>query len=356
MDELMTRLSVLLVFVGFTAMGCVNPPGVGTFDSDAGDVDEWESVDEAVAGDWYYKPMDETVCANGSSAGLGLNVGDDSRDLVVYLSGGGACWDAVSCRHFRFAANLDEDYHSGRMAEEIQPLFDAGLFDRDADVNPWPEGSYAFIPYCTGDLHTGRKETTYGGFGGGKVVRHYGHDNMGYFLDELPGLFPDVERVWLVGISAGGYGASWNFSRFQRAFPDAELHLYADASPWLPVEESRWSDWRDNWDPEIPAGCDRCAGSPEMLADHLARTYPESRFALSVFLRDPVLSAYLGEMPGSVESSVKTFVDEHWSHDNTRAFVAEGREHEALLMLGDGVESTDGDDLAAFLDRWVAGW
>lgn len=352
----MSRVATWLVvwLLAVSGWACVDAPGSG--DAEPVDLEEWDGTEGVESAHWHYRHLERTTCANGSSAGMGLNYGRQADDLVVYLSGGGACWDADSCRHFRLAANLDVDYGPETMGRELRPLVDAGLFDREADVNPWPEAHYVFLPYCTGDMHAGRQKMRYGGFGGGQLVRHVGYDNIGVFVDELPRMFPDVDRVWIVGISAGGYGATWNFDRFRRAFRGAEVHLYADGAPAVPIDDERWHTWLDHWNPAFPDGCHRCPGRPEVVADHLAESYPESRFALSVFLRDPVLATFLGERPGRVESAVEQFVASRWSYDNTRAFVGEGRDHEALLMLDDGVESRDGEELAGFLEDWVDGW
>ncbi len=347
----MTGVALLV----FSATACIHPPGVGLFFPDESDVRDWN--DESLeAGKWYYRSLEKTTCANGESAGIGMNVGDDDTDLVIYLSGGGACWDDASCRYFRTAANLDVSYDAGKLGEELYPLVEAGLFDRDHDVNPWPTASYVYVPYCTADLHTGRNMTAYDGFGGGELVHHQGAENLEYILEQLPEAFPDVERVWLVGISAGGYGVTWNFGLFRQAFPDTEMHVFNDASPWLEIEEERWTQWRDKWRPSIPDFCPQCETQPDRLPQELSRAYPETRFALSVFQRDPVLSAYLGVLPGNVEASIDDFIEERFSAENNRAFVGTGANHEALLMLDDGVQSRDDQELGNFLQQWVEGW
>ena len=338
------------------AASCVHAPGVGLFGSDDADVSYWEGIDYVDKNQWYFQRLEDTTCANGTSTGLGVNVGESQRDVVIYLSGGGACWDDRSCRYFQTAANLDVIYDSDQLSKELTPLVEAGLFDRDADVNPLPDASYAYIPYCTADLHTGRKTTSYEGFGGGEDIRHHGFYNLQAYLDVLPRYFPNAERVWLIGISAGGYGITWNFDHIRAAFPDAEMHVFSDASPWIPIEDDRWELWKRNWGLETPEGCDDCNSAPGYLPAHLAATYPETRFAMSVFSRDSVLSAYMGVLPGEVESAVAEFVEKNYDGDNTRAFVADGAKHETLLELSDGVKSKEGIELSDFLRQWIAGW
>ena len=338
-----------------TSAACVHAPGVPLVGGDQQEVSDWNGVDEMDADGWYYRSLEGTRCANGSEAGFGVSRGDD-EDLVIYLSGGGACWDDASCRYFQTAANLDVTYDASKLGEELNPLVESGLFDRSAQVNPFRNAGYVYIPYCTADLHTGRSMTAYDGFGGGEMVRHEGARNIERILEVIPEMFPDVRRVWVVGISAGGYGATWNFHRFAEAFGGAELHVFSDASPWLTVDEEQWEQWKTRWNPQIPPDCERCEETPDLLPQSLAKAYPESRFAMSVFARDSVLAAYTRTFPGRLEGEIDEFVEQQITEPNMRVFVADGASHEALLQLGDEVESRDGDKFVDFVREWIEGW
>ena len=41
---------------------------------------------------WQYVAVDGTQCMNGSATGIGVNLGT-SGDVVIYLEGGGACFN-----------------------------------------------------------------------------------------------------------------------------------------------------------------------------------------------------------------------------------------------------------------------
>ncbi len=340
--------------------GCVNPPGVGLFSSGEIAVHNWngESPDESEESTpegWSYKEVDGTSCANGTPVGMGLNYGETKRDVVIYLSGGGACWDSTRCTYLQAAANLDVTYNARQMGAELYPLMEVGFFDRDAVVNPWPDASYAYIPYCTGDLHIGRRMMPYDGFRSGELINHLGGYNLERYLEELGQFFPHAERVWLVGISAGGYGITWNFEHFKNAFPDAEMHVFTDASPWLPISGERWLLWQSNWGVQMPSGCSRCVEEPDFMPEFLAEEHPDTRFATAVYSRDSVLAAYLGVLPRGVEGEVERFVSRRYGHRNTRAFVVDGTEHEVLLGLDRGLRCQDGESLVNFMHRWATG-
>ena len=340
--------------------GCVNPPGVGLFPSGEIAVQDWngdapDNPGEQPPQGWYYQEMDGTSCANGTPVGMGLNRGESERDIVIYLSGGGACWDSTRCTYFQAAANLDTTYSAAHMGEELYPLMEVGFFDRHNPINPWPDASYVYIPYCTADLHIGRRMMPYDGIRTGELINHVGAYNLERYLEELPQLFPDAERVWLVGISAGGYGITWNFEHFQAAFPEVEMHVLTDASPWLPIAAERWKHWQANWGVQMPTGCSRCVEEPDYMPEFLAKKHPEIRFATTVYSRDTVLSAYLGVLPRGVEAAVEQFVDKRYGHRNTRAFVVDGTDHEVLLGLDQGLQCQKGDFLVNFLHRWALG-
>src|SRR6476469_4355384 len=52
---------------------------------------------------WTYVPIDGSQCIDGSPTGIGVNLGT-SGDLVIYLEGGGACFNSGTCPH---ASHLD---------------------------------------------------------------------------------------------------------------------------------------------------------------------------------------------------------------------------------------------------------
>ena len=104
------------------------------------------------------------VCGNGSQYKIFVNFSDKSDNLVVVFEPGGACWDYDSCagrNGIRGAANPNGimDNHWER-APFISPFL--SRFD---DTNPSREWNMVYVPYCTGDVHTGAKTVTYSGGG-----------------------------------------------------------------------------------------------------------------------------------------------------------------------------------------------
>src|SRR5690606_4374057 len=94
---------------------------------------------------------------------------------------------------------------------------------------PFAEWSYAYVPYCTGDVHAGDRD---GVDVGGAVRTFRGYRNMTRYLERLVPTFPNVQRVLLTGVSAGGFGSAFNFAQVKNAFGQAvDVVLVDDSGP-----------------------------------------------------------------------------------------------------------------------------
>ena len=171
--------------------------------------------------EWIYVPVDGTKCLDNSPTGIGVNLGT-SGDLVIYMEGGGACFNSSTCNNVAHPSG----WGPSGFATNIGP-YNIGLFDRLDDANPLRDATFVFIPYCTGDVHAGSNPN---GMGNRAFV---GYANVGHDLDFIIPQSKDVKRVVLAGSSAGGFGALINYDRTQTAFGDTPVHLLDDSGPPL---------------------------------------------------------------------------------------------------------------------------
>lgn len=262
----------------------------------------------APPGTWFFRPIAGMACANGSPTGIGINFAKNpSSKLLIYLEGGGGCWDSSTCNdsfHIRnanlggFDASAFEQMLVTGMPQYVPPIpanYGAhGLWDRTTSANPFANHHYVFIPYCTADFHMGSvwQSPTDG-------LSHVGHSNMTMALSYLSRIFTPTSTtaVVLLGGSAGGFGALWNFPQTQAAFPSVSVTLIAESSPPLPapflsshLEEA----WRLAWglDESKPA----LAPSTHLFpyVGWLAQTHPNNRFAFVGMTGDVVLASCFG--------------------------------------------------------------
>lgn len=107
----------------------------------------------------------------------------------------------------------------------------SGIFDFTNNENPFKDWNFVYVPYCTGDLHWGKQDTEYTKDTSSATICHRGHVNFQLVLEWLKNHFknPDPDVIFVTGISAGSYGAIFNFPYIAEEFTNSELHLLGDA-------------------------------------------------------------------------------------------------------------------------------
>ena len=250
---------------------------------------------------WQLVAPEGAVCGNGTPYKFFVNYSDVTDDLVVVFEPGGACWDYPSCtgaEGIRGAANVDgiPDDHS-----ELAP-FISPFLQRDDPTTPTREWNLVYVPYCTGDVHTGNNVITYvdpEGIGPDVTFHHNGHANVQAVVGWLDANFTHVPRMLVTGCSAGGAGAITNYWFLRNGVRAADKsYLLDDSGPIFP--SSGWSRplhqrIRSSWNvdsilAELPSGFD-----PEdygTLNTALADAFPNDRLATTYFQRDMNFSLY----------------------------------------------------------------
>ena len=191
-------------------------------------------VSRVPARTWTWFDIPGAFCRDGSPAGFGLNLDPASRKTVFFLEGGGACFDAVTC--------------AGNPANITSKSMSGGIFDRTIAANPVAEWNQVYVPYCTGDVHSGNNpDGTVAGVGRQRFV---GYANTRIFLETLAATFPDTARLLVTGASAGGFGAAANYGQAVRIFPSIPVNLVDDAGPLMrqpPLARCLQETWKTLW-------------------------------------------------------------------------------------------------------------
>lgn len=300
---------------------------------------------------WTWVEFPDSVCGNGQPTGVGVNLSDTSKDVVIFMQGGGACWDVNTCFVLKSAANLESGYTAASFNNE--PVRAAAAFDRADPNNPFKDASFVYIPYCTGDLHMGDKVQRYEALGQTRDIHHKGAANMRAFLPRLRATFPDASRVLLTGASAGGYGAQLSYHLVADAFAPAPVHSLSDCGPMVQPYDGRFSEMKPSWNIQTPPGCEGCAQSLPVWLTHITTTYPDARFGLLAYDADQVISVYFKyPLDGTFTNALTRLRREQYDpQPNARYFVVAGTEH---VMLG-GLKTIKSAQGVALLD-WVRAW
>jgi hypothetical protein len=294
--------------------------------------------------EWAWRPIEGTKCANGSTAGVAVNLHPGSTDFFVVVSGGGACWDDEMCNGATPASiHLHEELTEPVVAAELPTV------DRSDPANPLSTASWIYVPYCTGDLHWGDRTGAYAN----GAIEHRGASNMRTFLARLLATRPATERVLMFGGSAGGYGVTLHWGTAKEVFGSAvEVHALADASPLVLPLDGRWDAMKTQWSPQFPAGCSACADDPGNILDALATEHPASRHGLLVYDGDAVIGAYMGysnDLPAAIDTLLAAH---HDPFPNAKYLVASGTDHG---VFGDAITAPDGTTPLTFTIGWLTG-
>lgn len=282
---------------------------------------------------WTWVPFDDAFCANGAPTGIGANITDKSKKVVIYLMGGGACWDNLTCYLAKTAVNIESGYGEAQFNQDKGGL-SGSLFNRDDPKNPVRDASYFFVPYCTGDVHAGNNpEAVYGG----KKTMHVGFKNMEAYLKRIVATFPAAERVVLSGSSAGGFGAGLNWWQVQEAFGDARVDLIDDSGPPLPppyLSDSLEGQWRAAWNlnATLPEGCTECQNDLSGIFGFYAQNLPKNRASLLSYTNDQVIATYFQISQDQVAEGLGVLAAELDGYENTRYYYVSGNSH---VLLGD---------------------
>jgi Pectinacetylesterase len=259
---------------------------------------------------WYSVP--DTSCRDGSEAGLFIRFTDSNR-LLIFFEGGGACTSAGFC-NFN-PANVNQVLSgtgetvlgsaAGAVAGRQQPgAYQngevTGIFSADRSENPFREWNMVYVPYCTGDVHSGTRQAA-SVPGVGTPQMFVGHHNTQTFIGRLvPTFEAGLERVVVTGSSAGSFGAALNFSMISDAF-GVQTDAILDSG--VPFDDEFWptclqKSWRDLFglNDALPPDCEQCfdddGGGLLGMTDFLIAKHPTAHIALVSSLHDEVIRLF----------------------------------------------------------------
>lgn len=272
---------------------------------------QWEMVELPVASG--------ASCGNGTPYRFFVNRTPLSRDLVMVYEGGGACWDQAACegRGPLSAANPD-----GIPPDYLQQLNTAayGLVTPfSSRNNPFQAVStqawnIVYLPYCTGDVHSGSKVTVYADDNPAapRTQFHRGQANIRGAAAWLRQNLGQPRDLLLTGFSAGGVGSTTTYPFVRDTLaPTGRASLVADSG--LLMQAPRGSSdtefpsirlhetIRLAWGLDEPGGLIADVGPtlPGFDANNLgsfnaalSRRHPADRFTYLVFREDMNFSSF----------------------------------------------------------------
>ena len=259
---------------------------------------------------WQFVPIQGAMCRDGSATGIGVNVVPGSTKVMIFLEGGGACFNSITCST-NPSAFSEADFAGCTGAPDAGTSICAapslaggggGILNRNDPANPVADWSFVYVPFCTGDVHAGNKlNATVAGVAGKQ--QFVGYANMTRYLARIVPTFPSATKVLLTGISAGGFGAAANYLQTAKAFGSVPVYDLDDSGPTMEspyVSSCLQGQWADTWgfDKTILADCGSDCPDPKNYtvdaAIHVARLYPHIPFGLVEDTDDEIITLFYG--------------------------------------------------------------
>lgn len=308
-----------------------------------GAYNEWQTIQLA--------PQTGAVCGNGSPYKFFVNRVPNTRNTLVYMEGGGACWDYKSCtgaegvRGARNPNGIADDYMSllNPGASLVSPFVTrVSPFDA-VKTQQW---NIVYVPYCTGDIYSGDRVAVYPDPDGANpplVWHHNGMRNVRAVTSWLKDNLQRPTQMLSAGCSAGGAGSLVNYPLLRRDMAPSRGFLIDDSGPVFdsPVggNPAQYPSVplatliRDRWGLDAPSGPVSALSSalPRLdrnqlgtLYDALSARYANDRLGHTHFWQDQNFSAYsyerfYPEIQNAPDQATKeALITARWSTDTAR--------------------------------------
>ncbi len=167
-----------------------------------------------------------TICATGTPYAFFVRR-TESKHLLIYFQPGGGKVDGVPYDPdnpaFDPSVYIPEKQFTARDEhwDKDNPEQMGGIFNLTDERNPFSDYNMVFISYCTGDMHWGNNVHS--------DLHHKGYVNATTVLNWTYKQFPDMERVFISGSSAGAAGASFHAAAIATHYPHAKLNMLTDS-------------------------------------------------------------------------------------------------------------------------------
>jgi hypothetical protein len=315
---------------------------------------------------WTWVAVPEAQCRDGSATGFWVNPNSASKKLMIFLEGGGACFNSFTCQNNPASAPGGGTYSGSSQ----------GIMNRGDTSNPVSDWNIVEFPYCTGDVFAGAApNASVSGVTG--MQQFVGYANVAAFLKRIVPTFPSVTQVLLTGVSAGGFGSSANYGQVARAFAPVPVTLLDDSGPQMRdpylakcLLQEQAMLWR--FDKTILAECG--SDCPDMgsfpidASRHTAKMYPQVPLALIEATDDSVITGFFGFGLNSCTGTFFTPVPKQQFTDglndarmqlsaypNIGGFIFDGTRHTSISTQSafDSQTATGGDGSMVALKDWI---
>ena len=298
-----------------------------------------------------FSASDGPMCLRGTEYVMSTR-DTGSADLVIFLQGGGACWDTLCAASETAAPGIPK----------------AGILDGDLAGNPIADMNIAYLPYCDGGVHASDAEYDIDNNGllepGTSDQFHHGLQNLSASLDVTVRAFPAPRRIVLMGVSGGGFGSIFALPLVRTLDPDVPIDVVNDSgvSVGRPDDPAFFRKLLSYWniaDAFIPASCPDCiAEDGHGTGVHTWGLERDKNLRISLLShkQDSTIATFFFGVSGAKwePELIREMGEVEAAHpDRVRSLIADGSAHTFLIsntaLEVDGI--TVMDWVAAMLDN-----
>ena len=243
--------------------------------------------------EWKWFPIDGMICRDSSETGIAVRLGSESSKWVIFLQGGGACFVPQNC------ATNSSSYTVDNLNNAVanHGFMYQGILNTDMEENIVKDWNFIFIPYCTGDVHSGGKLDGQA-IGVPGIQRFVGNSNVELVLAFMQPYFDyhNIDEMVISGTSAGGFGSHLAYYNFKELYPNIQTHNINDSGPLLSDREVFTNCLQIGFTLvfgiEYPEDLNNCCNPSYGLADvytYATNLYPTDNYGLVSFTEDRVI-------------------------------------------------------------------
>lgn len=261
-----------------------------------------QTVANTNANEAVWIPREAMKSRNGEAMGYGALLNPMSDKILIFLDGGGACFNGLTCA-FNLDSFSEEDFYQ-RLSSE-----NSLLLNRDNEANQFKDWNVIFVPYATGDVHVGSNANASIANGGPQNQTMVGATNFTIILNDLSTYFDTnagLSEIVFAGSSAGGFGVLPNYFKLKEtlgqnvpttAIVDAgQIFMNADLLTSCLVE-----NWENSWNISLslPPDLDAVVQNNyefdiQKVYEYSSLRYPEDNFGFLSYYEDGTNTFFYG--------------------------------------------------------------
>jgi hypothetical protein len=276
------------------------------------------------------KPGGKTQCSRGGEYEFFVVPGDPQK-VIVEFEGGGACWNEQTCSYA--GSIFKETVQEPDFKDDVSKA--PGFYNHANPAHPMADWTHVYIPYCTGDIHWGESDTTYGSGQKAFTIHHQGAANVRAALDWAYAQMAAPDKVFVTGCSAGGYGSIWWAPQIQKHWDKAKVWHFADSAAGV-ITKDFFAESFPAWHaeksfPSFVGDYAKVTSLPDLYV-MIAAFYPQNLYSQYNTRLDENQTFYFQAMGGgdanAWSAEMKSNIAEiEGAAPNFRAFLPDGTQH-----------------------------